>query len=104
MRMNCAGNPCVAWSSVGSKQNRAHMSERDFAIWLAERAARAEQGCENLFLQECTVLFPHVDKVTTPLEDTHHVVQAVVNQSPWFSQAKDQDHSLQVCPKARWCG
>lgn len=39
--INCAGVTCVAWSTVGSKLQHAHASERAHAIWVAERIRNA---------------------------------------------------------------
>ena len=98
LRVNFAGSPCVAWSSVGTKAKGAHTSERDFSIWLAERAARADQRRENVFFQECTERFPHDQKLATPLDTTHHVVQAKVTPDDMVSNAGTQDRSQQVWP------
>ena len=37
LRINIAGVPCTAWSSMGSQARFGHGSERPHAVWLAER-------------------------------------------------------------------
>ena len=58
---------------MGAQQHEAHPSERALAIWLADRASRAASGLEDLFIEECVSAFP-VDKISEPLEATHHVI------------------------------
>ena len=74
LRINSAGASCVGWSSVGQQRRRADPSKVPHAIWLNERLAFAEGDREDLFFQECTVLYPVEDKLAQPLSDTHLVL------------------------------
>lgn len=77
LQVNFAGNTCKGWSSVGGKQFFGHSSERPHAIWLAERAARAEAGGESMFFEDCTVLYPFKEKLRAPLSKSHRLVRII---------------------------
>ena len=77
LRMSSAGNCCQGWSSAGGKHMFAHSSEVPHAVWLAERRVAAEAQLEDLFIEECTVLYPWQSKLRAPLQESHKVVRVV---------------------------
>eukprot|EP00972_Heterocapsa_arctica_P106672 15711968-Heterocapsa_arctica.AAC.1 len=74
LRVNSAGNTCKGWSAVGAQGRFADPSERAHSIWSAERMSRAERRVEDIFFEECTVLYPVDEKLRQPLRETHHVI------------------------------
>ena len=44
VKLNIAGVPCTAWTSMGAQARFAHATERPHAVWLAERKARDQRN------------------------------------------------------------
>ena len=74
LRLNSAGTVCVGWSSVGKRKRFGHSSELPHSVWLRERQYRAESDLEDMFFQECTVLYPAQTKLAIPLAASHQVL------------------------------
>ena len=85
LRVNSAGTVCVGWSSVGKRKGFSHCSEVPHSVWLRERQFRAEADLEDMFFQECTVLYPAQTKLATPLACSHQVLTIKTARAP-FSQ------------------
>ena len=79
LRVNVAGTCCQGWSNEGKQERHAHVSERPHAVWLCERQEAATQLLEDAFIQECTVLYPWIEKIKKPLVKTHNVVRIKVS-------------------------
>eukprot|EP00959_Pyramimonas_sp_CCMP1952_P081027 1692956-Pyramimonas_sp.AAC.1 len=56
LRINWAGNTCVAWSPASTSKLKAfsHSSERVNNIWIVQKVRFAEIGEEDCFFQECS--------------------------------------------------
>ena len=74
LSVNFAGTTCVGWSTVGLRQEFAHVSERTHAIWLSQRAIMAIKKAEHGFFQECTHRYPVASKLQRPLKPWFFIV------------------------------
>ena len=74
LKISFAGTTCVGWSSAGKHGRYAHVSERVHAVWLSERAAKAEHDLEDVVFQECVINYPTKEKLREPLWQTHQVL------------------------------
>eukprot|EP00959_Pyramimonas_sp_CCMP1952_P348543 7301411-Pyramimonas_sp.AAC.1 len=75
LRINWAGNTCVAWGPVSTSKLKAHShsSERVNNIWIAQKVRCAEIGEEDCFFQECSKYHPEQEKLAVPMSPWIHV-------------------------------
>ena len=73
--MSWAGNTCVAYSTMGARAQAAHHSQRALSVWRNERKVKAEAQHEDMFLQECTVLFKYEEQLRDPLASSHKIIR-----------------------------
>lgn len=76
--VNMASTVCKGWSPANrNRDGGAHPSERSHAIWLAERAALAGRGQEDLYFHECSSHYPVQGAMRQRVAQTHEVVSVV---------------------------
>ena len=74
LMVNCAGVSCLPWTAEGSQKRDASDCEVAHAIWLQERAVRAQRLQEDIAFVECTPHYPIERVFKAPLSDTHACV------------------------------
>ena len=91
LRMNLAGTTCVGWSAVGVRKGFGHTSEVAHSVWLNERMHKAEVLKEDMFIHECTMLYPAQQKLAEPLSKTHVVLSIKTGpQSQGFPSSRNR--------------
>ncbi|CAE7319270.1 unnamed protein product [Symbiodinium sp. CCMP2456] len=91
LRVNLAGTTCVGWSAVGSRKGFGHTSEVAHSVWLNERLHNAEALKEDMFIHECTMLYPAQEKLADPLSETHVVLSIKTGpQSQGFPSSRNR--------------